>query len=100
MKKENELKQGDLLLVTLTDPGSNKFFKPQQNGWLLVTEVSVDGQVIQGNFMVIGEGNGYGGMIWPTFNRHALLRFRHGETSPYAALKTIEKRTGQSFVTN
>jgi len=100
MKTNNELKQGDLLLITLTDPGNNEYFKPRQNGWLLVTEVSVDGKVIQANFMVIGKGNGYGAMIWPKFNRHALLRFTHGECSPYAALKTLENRTGQSILNN
>lgn len=95
---EYEIQQGDLLLVTLTNPGKNRYFKPLQKGWLCVTEVSSRGEVMQGNFMVIGGGDGFGGMLWPKFRRHALLRFKHGETSPYAALKKLEKRTKQCFL--
>ena len=84
------LLQGDLLLVTLT--GSKlKTYKgtpPTGRGWLCITEVSVDGEVISACFCQEGQ-TGYGGITWPLFEVHAFLRGRHGTTSPFAALREV-----------
>ena len=88
-----KLKQGDLLYVTLN---GSKMQCPRGEpvkgtGWLLVCEVSVDGEVIQANFCPQNQTGPYPGgygaaSLWPDFTVHAFLRGRHGETSPWAAI--------------
>lgn len=86
------IKQGDLLFGNLT--GSSIQYLKQKptvgRGWLLVNEVSIHGEIINANFCPEG-GNGYGNVIWPTFECEALIRGRHGECSPFAALTEIFK---------
>lgn len=86
--KDYSIQQGDLLSVTLTDAGRNQFIKTPVEGWLLVTEVAVDGGVLQANFAEIGS-KGYGGVVHPQFKLTSIVRGKHGELSPYAALRKL-----------
>lgn len=85
-----KLQQGDLLRVRLTDYSGHPGRKAPGigQGWLLVNEVGVDGRVINANFMPKGS-NGFGNVLWPKFVVYVLIRGRHGECSPFAALSTL-----------
>lgn len=85
-----ELKQGDLLYVNLTGSKlkSYKGQPPIGRGWLCVTEVSVDKEIISACFCQEG-GSGYGAISWPEFECYAFLRGAHGQTSPFAALNDL-----------
>lgn len=84
------LLQGDLLLVTLT--GSKlKSYKGKPTvgrGWLLINEISINGEIISGNFCPEGQ-QGYGAVTWPEAELHAFLRGKHGQVSPFAALLEV-----------
>lgn len=89
-----KLEQGDLLRVTLTGSKIKNYRgKPLTGtGWLLINELSVDGEVINANFKPDGTAPaGYGNVTWPEFEAHVLLRGRHGECSPFTAIMEIFK---------
>lgn len=97
-KNKAKFQQGDLLSVTLTDAGGNKYIQTPVRAWLLITEVSVTGKVTTGNVCLPGQ-NGYGAVTWPKFRLHLLIRGRHGHTSPFAAMQDLKQGTGlQAFV--
>lgn len=77
-------------MITLTGSQleSYKGKPPTGRGWLTVTEVSVDGQIISANFCPEGQ-TGFGAVAWPLGNVHAFVRGNHGELSPFAALKEV-----------
>lgn len=90
MKPEDRFKQSDLLFITLTDAGRNKHIETPVKGWFTVFEVAVDGGILSGNFAPNGS-KGYGHVYHPKFELHILVRGKHGELSPYAALKKLEE---------
>jgi hypothetical protein len=90
MKTKHQFKQSDLLYVTLLSAGNNKYIKTTCKGWLLITEVAIDGRVIQANFCPEGGSGGYGATIWPKFRVHILVRGTHGECSPFAAMNHLK----------
>ncbi len=97
-KCKYQFKQGDLLSMTLTSAGSNKYLKTPVKGWFIVGEVATNGHIIQGCFMP-DDGKGYGHVIWPKYRLHLLIRGTHGECSPFAAMQTLKRRSGlQKFV--
>lgn len=90
LKNLPNLVQGDLLLVNLTG-SSMQYLKvepPKGRGWLCVTEISTDGEVISANFCPEG-GRGFGSVAWPKFECYAFLRGTHGDTSPFAAIMGV-----------
>lgn len=90
-----DLKQGDLLLVELTGyrygaiPTIFRGEMQSGEGWLLVQELATDGGVTHATFCPKGGTGGYGGVHHPGFEAKALIRGKHGECSPFAALTKI-----------
>ena len=105
------LKQGDLLFVTLTGSKLKNYRGTPTTGvgWLLVHEVSVDGEIINANFCPqdgarqLADGTnipgGYGQVIWPEHITHAFVRGHHGECSPWTALMMMFNKSAAICLT-
>lgn len=85
----------DILRVTLLSHFGSKPRDKSQRGWLLITELSVDGEVLSGNFAPDGT-LGYGHVLRPEFRLHTMIRGNHGTLSPMAAVNKLIPKFAQT----